>query len=58
MSRSAVERAKRKKTFCGKCIQERLHRGDESYDFDKEYGYESKPMPEEVRKYFRLFLGG
>jgi hypothetical protein len=40
MTDKAIEWYKSKKSYCGRCIQERIHRNDPSFDYDKEFSYQ------------------
>ena len=50
ISRKTFEVYSRKRSFCGRCIQTRLHRGDIDWDFDKEFAYNIPAMTEEEKE--------
>ena len=49
-----VEKYKKKKIYCGRCIQKRLHRNDQAWDYDKEFNYEIKPLSKEDERTLEL----
>ena len=40
-----------KKSYCGKCVQERIHKNDPNYDFFKEFSY-SEQENIAIREYY------
>ena len=45
---------RKKKTFCGRCIQERIHRNDPSFDFDAEFSYSWKSLTDNMKYLYSI----
>jgi hypothetical protein len=61
INKKTIEKYKHKRSFCGRCIQERLHRNDPDWDYDKEFSYKQEPWiltkdEEEFLKALELFF--
>lgn len=58
MTKKAIEKYKNKKSYCGRCIQKRIHRGNEDWDYDKEFSCKDVPIEysEEYEKNLDLLL--
>jgi hypothetical protein len=38
-SPSLIDKYEKKKIYCGRCIQERIHRNDPEWEYEKEFSY-------------------
>ena len=54
LNKKIIEKYKHKYSFCGRCIQERLHRNDPDWDYDKEFSYKQEPLSEKEKEYLEL----
>ena len=44
MTKQAIEKYLKKKTYCGRCVQGRINRNNPNFDFDAEFAYEQPPL--------------
>ena len=62
VSKRFIEKYSNKKTYCGRCIQERINRNNKDFDFDKEFSYDfnsicfSKELDEELKLLLSCFI--
>ena len=57
MPKKSIEKYKRKKIFCGRCIQKRLHRNDPNWVYEKEFfcePYKSKNVSDSIEKFLNM----
>lgn len=52
-----LDKYDKKKIYCGRCIQARLHRSDPEWDFDKEFAYEKPERPQWEIDFIKCMLG-
>jgi len=51
-SEKLIKKYSKKKTFCGRCIQGRIHRNDPDWDYDKEFAFSLPKYTKEEKKEF------
>jgi len=58
MTKKAILYYEKKKSYCGRCIQNRIHRNDKDWNYDQEFKYEHIPVEydEGYEKSLKLLL--
>jgi hypothetical protein len=51
---SLIDKYEKKKIYCGRCIQERIHRNDPDWEYEKEFSYKIKKLTEKDKKDLEL----
>lgn len=50
ISKKFIDKYSKKRIFCGRCIQKRLHRGEYGWSYDEEFAYVLIPLDDEEKE--------